>query len=481
MKERIIGIHMDITILKKKQFAKDFLWVVLILLFATLAAAFDHRFKRVNIVSTYILAIVIVARVTSGYLWGLIASFLAVLCVNFLFTYPYLTFDFTLNGYPITFVIMSLTALLVNLTTAELKEHAKNALIKERNTQELYVIMKELIALDTSTSVIELMVSHLRNYLCTTVEYEHFPNPEHYVGMHRPWYYSPLLTSNKYYGTLAIKINNMEIAPREFQRFMELLSAQTVLTLEQLRLKEEQRITLLDSEKEKMRSNLLRAISHDLRTPLTNMLGSTSTLLDNGSVIDRENQIQLLTSVHDDCQWLIHMVENLLSVTRIQEGETKLKTTMEPAEEIIAEAVSKLKKRCPNTIFHVKVPDELLMVPMDATLIEQVIINLAENSVQHSGCPSPIDITLSHSEEKAVFEIRDYGRGLLPEQLTHLFDGYGTYSNKSQDTYKGMGIGLSICMTIIKAHNGTLNGFNKEDEKGGASFLFALPMEDINL
>lgn len=121
------------------------------------------------------------------------------------------------------------------------------------------------------------------------------------------------------------------------------------------------------------------------------------------------------------------------------------------------------------------------MVPMDATLIEQVIINLAENSVHHSGCPSPIDITLSRSENNAVFQIRDYGRGLRPEQLDHLFDGYTSYSSQSQDSYKGMGIGLSICMTIIKAHNGTIRGYNNNTEKqGGACFEFSLPMEEFN-
>ena len=174
------------------------------------------------------------------------------------------------------------------------------------------------------------------------------------------------------------------------------------------------------------------------------------------------------------------MVENLLSLTRIREGETKLSQTLEPAEEIIASAIVKLKKRCPETNFRVTIPNELLMVPMDATLIEQVIINLCENAVYHSGCPSPIDIILEQRGNFATFTVRDYGRGLHTSQLNHLFDGYASYSKNIEDTHKGMGIGLSICMTIIKAHNGTIQGYNNIQEQLGASFVFSLPMEENN-
>lgn len=464
---------------RKKELLRNFLSMILILILATLVAEFDHQFRRINVVSIYLLAIVIIARVTDGYIWGVIASLIAVLSVNFLFTYPYLSFDFTLNGYPITFLIMSVTALLVNITTSDLKRHAQIAMNKEKNAEELYILMRDLVSINTKEKVINITISRLQTYLKTNVKFEKSHPEENFKGIHGYWYFQPLSTSSEHYGMIAVDISNLDIEAKEFERFLELAVSRTVMMLEHLQLQEVQRQTLLESEKEKMRSNLLRAVSHDLRTPLTTMLGATSTLLDNDELLDKEAKTKLLISIRDDCEWLIHMVENLLSITRIREGETKLKTTLEPAEEIISAAVIKLKKRCPDTHFRVTIPNELLMVPMDATLIEQVIINLCENSVHHSGCPSPIDITLSREHNFAVFTIRDYGRGLHPDQLEHLFDGYASYSKDSRDTYKGMGIGLSICMTIVKAHKGTIQGYNNNNsEQGGASFVFSLPMEE---
>ena len=466
---------------KRNKLIKNCLYLIIILTLATLAASFDHQFRRINIASTYILAIVIIARVTDGYIWGIIASLFPVLCVNYLFTYPYFSFDFTRNGYPITFVIMSVTALLVNMTTAELKQHANSASRKERNTQELYFVMNDLVGVNTYKEAIDVTVSHFKNYFHTAVLFHRPDEKVEKSGLEGTLYYLPLNSFSEYYGTISIDVTSMKMDLTEFSRFVELVTARTVMVLEELRLKEWQRKTMIESEREKMRSNLLRAVSHDLRTPLTTMLGSTTTLMDNRKILDDETKTKLLTDIHDDCEWLIHMVENLLSVTRIREGDTKLTKTLEPAEEIIAEAVTKLKKRCPETQFHVQIPDELLMVPLDATLIEQVIINLCENSVHHSGCPSPIDITLSRSDKNAIFKIRDYGRGLHEDQLEHLFDGCTSYSTKSQDSYKGMGIGLSICMTIIKAHNGTIRGYNNNNEdQGGACFEFSLPMEEFS-
>lgn len=149
---------------KRKRWLKNILYLVAILALATLAAAFDHQFRRINIVSTYILAIVIIARITDGYIWGIVASLFSVLCVNYLFTYPYFSFDFTLDGYPITFLIMSATALLVNITTVELKQHAQDALRKEKNTQELYFVMKDLVAVTTNEQAISITISHFKNF-----------------------------------------------------------------------------------------------------------------------------------------------------------------------------------------------------------------------------------------------------------------------------------------------------------------------------
>lgn len=463
---------------QKRERIKDCCYMVLILASVTFAAAFIHQFQRINVISLYLLAVIIIARLTNGQIWGIIASIIAVFIVNYLFTYPYWHFDFTLSGYPITFLVMSITSLLMNLTTAELKINVKIAHEKEKEAQELYALMQDFVSVTTKEDAISIATAHLEHYLQTKVTFQ--PNIlEHQLNASTTSYYKILKTDADCYGAIFIDTTNHTELQKKYELFIDIVISRTLITLEHIKLQEIQQQTLLESEKEIMRSNLLRAVSHDLRTPLTTMLGSSSILLESGEQLQKTEREQLLRGIHDDCEWLIHMVENLLSVTRIREGDTKLKTTLEPAEEIISSAVEKLKKRCQHTTFRVTIPNELVMVPMDATLIEQVIINLCENAVHHSGCPSPIDLILETMEQKAIFTIRDYGQGICENHIPLLFDGYSSYSKNSQDTYKGMGIGLSICKTIIQAHHGTIQCHNnKKEEQGGASFIFSLPMED---
>lgn len=164
-----------------------------------------------------------------------------------------------------------------------------------------------------------------------------------------------------------------------------------------------------------------------------------------------------MTNTYEDSNWLLNMVENLLSVTRIQGDSLSINTTEEPVEEVVGEALEKLKKRYPDAAIRVKIPEEFLMIPMDAVLIEQVTINLLENAIVHSGSILPIDFIVEDHPEHVSFIVRDYGKGLSEEKLQNLFET-GTYNNsRSSDSRKGMGIGLSICKTIITAHHGTLN------------------------
>ena len=249
--------------------------------------------------------------------------------------------------------------------------------------------------------------------------------------------------------------------------------SQTILALQKQQMMEQAQEILLETEKEKMRSNLLRAVSHDLRTPLTGIIGSASTLLENGSMINADTSRKMLTDIQQDAEWLIHMVENLLSVTRITGGTTTLKKQDEIVEEVVSEAVMRIRKRFPNHHIDVTVPDELLIVPMDATLIEQVLINLMENSIRHSGSSLPISLRVSKKRSGAVFTIADKGKGIDPSRIPDIFDGK---SNKgSSDSSRGLGIGLSICKSIILAHDGKI--YAENNVNGGASFTFVLPMK----
>ena len=233
----------------------------------------------------------------------------------------------------------------------------------------------------------------------------------------------------------------------------------------------------IEKENEKMRSNLLRAISHDLRTPLTGMIGASATYLEAKDYLDEKAKDQLILGIQEDAHWLLNMVENLLSVTRIQNDgggeEAHVKKTPEPLEEVVAEAMQRFHKRYPESVVNVKIPDEFVMVPMDPTLIEQVIMNLLENAWVHSGEKAPVDFYIRQEEKNVVFYVRDYGKGIESERMDHLFDGCA--GSKDHESRKGMGIGLSICKTIVLAHKGEIHAKNHED---GAEFSFSLPIEN---
>lgn len=316
-----------------------------------------------NAAIIYVLATVLVARNTEGYVPGIFASLFSVAFINYIFTYPYMALNFTLDGYPITFVGMTIIS-----------------------------------------SVTSTLTTHLKDQTQTLNEREHM---------------------------------------------------------------------LMEAEKEKMRANLLRAISHDLRTPLTSIIGSASSYLEQGAFLTDSDKSHLVETISDDAQWLLHMVENLLSVTRINDQTASVKTIPEPLEEVVSSALQRFHKRLPDARVHVQIPADFIMIPMDATLIEQVLINLLENAVYHSGSSLPIDLSVDLDRSQAYFHVRDYGLGIQPNTLDTLFDGYTSTQNRSSDSHKGMGIGLSICRTIINAHHGQIFAANHSD---GAELTFTLPL-----
>ncbi len=346
--------------------------IMLVLLFTATAVSFFF-FTRTEAPSSsislcYILALFLTARYTSGYFYGILSALVGVVCVNFLFTYPYFELNFTLSGYPITFIAMFTISIITSALTTNIKEQSR--IISEREKM------------------------------------------------------------------------------------------------------------LMEAEKEKMRANLLRAISHDIRTPLTSIIGSSTVYLENEASLSDSDKRALVSHILEDSNWLLNMVENLLSVTRINNETAKVSTSLEPVEEVLGESISRLKKRLPDAQVKVSVPDEFLMIPMDAILIEQVLINLMENAIVHSKSTKPIECFVEAGVSCVTFHVRDYGIGIPPEKLKTIFDGSSSTTSTSTDGRKGMGIGLSICKTIITAHGGTLAAVNHAD---GAEFYFTLPKGEQNI
>ena len=230
-------------------------------------------------------------------------------------------------------------------------------------------------------------------------------------------------------------------------------------------------------ERERMRANLLRAVSHDLRTPLTSIYGSSSTIIDHYDALTREQRLKLTQEVREDAQWLIRMVENLLSVTRIDDGKVQIKKTPTVLEELIDTVIVKFRKHFPEQKVKVRIPGEFITIPMDAMLIEQVLVNILENAVNHATGMTELHLTVEQMGNQAVFTVWDNGCGIPADRMKLLFTGYLDRTERPADGSRhNMGIGLSVCAAIIKAHGSEI--FAKNREEGGAMFTFSLEMED---
>lgn len=228
--------------------------------------------------------------------------------------------------------------------------------------------------------------------------------------------------------------------------------------------------------RERMRANLLRAISHDLRTPLTTICGASETIVENAGEMTNEELVRLSKGISEDSKWLISMVENLLTITRIDNDGVKVQKKSVVLEELIDTVLNRFKKRYPSQKVFVDIPVEFIGIPMDSVLIEQVIVNLLENAVLHAVGMTRLSLKVSVKNNNAIFEIEDDGCGISPEKRENIFAGYMENNIHIDHQKKSMGIGLSVCASIIRAHEGTITV--ESGTNGGCKFIFTLAMEE---
>ncbi|MBR6542300.1 MAG: DUF4118 domain-containing protein [Anaerotignum sp.] len=512
MKKRIIK---NINNFDPKKLFMDFIKTLAVYLVATgfALALNEAAVMNDNIFGVYMLAVAIISVTTESYIWGVLASIGGVIGVNFFFTFPYFALNFSIAGYPVTFTIMLLMSVLASFLTAKVKTAAMISAEGKKRAELLTAMSQDILTAGDYDTIVEMAIEYFHEVnQCSIALYLGSPDDpkifklktesdedetifnsilEQQVALaayntgnatgadvdnsihNCKGTYLPIKTKKHKYGVVGFLFDDKKLILKDTYSFIEVMISQTIMALQKQEMTEQAQEILLETEKEKMRSNLLRAVSHDLRTPLTGIVGSASTLLENGSMIGAETSRKMLTDIQQDAEWLIHMVENLLSVTRITGGATTLKKQDEIIEEVVSEAVIRIRKRFPNSKIDVMVPDELMIVPMDATLIEQVLINLMENSIRHSGSPLPILLRVSKKKSGAVFTISDKGKGIDSSRIPDIFDGK-TYKGTT-DSSRGLGIGLSICKSIILAHDGRI--FAENNMNGGASFTFVLPMK----
>lgn len=487
-----------------------------LLMIVLLAAAsiIGHVFRMIgfpetNIVIVYLLAVVITAWLTDGFALGIIASVIATFLFNYFFTEPYFTFSVNDSSYIVTFVVMTITALITSTITSHARQSALSARQRETETKAVYNLTNHLTDAKDIHDIAGIATGAISDCFaceaaCLCFDENGMPEPffiqqvsgekqvrrevENIVEVKRrieslrtsfdidvEFYDWPIYSHESILGLIRIPRENAQSMSEAQARLLRSMIESIALAMDRFRSAEQRIKSREETMQERFRSNLLRAISHDLRTPLTGILGASSAILENEESFDKPTRHKLLLNIKEDSQWLIRMVENLLSVTRINQGTMKVTKTPEAVEEIVAGAVNRIRKRFPERKLSLKVPDALLIVPMDGTLIMQVLINLLENAIRHSPDDSTIEVDVRRAGKTAMFEVLDHGEGIDGQELPHLFEGYAADRSQSADSSRGMGIGLSICNSIIKAHDGRLEAFNRET--GGAILQFTLPLE----
>lgn len=490
---------------------KDFYMTIGLLAIATILSEFGsyYHIGDQNLILIYILFVLLVARVTTGYLWAALSSIVSVLMFNWFFVDPLFSLTVYKQGYPLTLVFMLLVALLISNLMMQIKKQAFYAMKREHQLEILYELNKKYLVARNQKEILLTTAEYLSNMLDRQVvlyDEEDVRNP---VGapikgplrsleelavanwvfvnqkeagfgtdtlMGAKALYLPVLSNGVTLAVIGIEKNKENPITDEVITFLELVATQLSLAIEQSNLTSERQQILFENEKERMRGNLLRAISHDLRTPLTGISGSVETILGDQDTValSAETKRKLLVGIKEDADWLIRMVENLLSVTRINEETMKVAKSKEAAEEVVSSAIQRIRKSYPESQIKVTLPDEFILVPMDSILIEQVLFNLIENAIRHSNSQSAILVAVSFNTKDIAFEIADKGKGLTDEQIKMLNSGMSK-QNIPVDSKTGMGIGLSIVKTIIMAHDGSLHVENRP--QGGAAFVFTLPLE----
>ena len=233
------------------------------------------------------------------------------------------------------------------------------------------------------------------------------------------------------------------------------------------------------AEKEQMRANLLRSMSHDLRTPLTSISGNASNLLSNEECFDIETRRQLYMDIYDDAIWLINLVENLLSISKVEEGRLNLHFTTELLDEVVSEALSHIGRKKQGHRIILNTSEEFILVNVDARLIIQVIINILDNAIKYTPENSTIIITTEKREEMAVVTIADDGPGILENEKPFVFDMFFSGTKNLADSHRSLGLGLALCKSIINTHGGEI--WLTDNKPRGAVFLFSLPIAEVSL
>lgn len=483
-----------------------------------------------NIIMAYIIGVLFISVATSRRIYGLISSVFSVLAFNYFFTVPYFTLKAYSDDYPVTFLTMFLTAFITSTLAVRMKQQTKDAseaayrthiLLETNQLIQQQGERREMLRV-VAGQLVKLLRRDIIFYMAEadglSAPYIFPAEPEHETGnleqkMLRHAEYSSkkerqaakqafcsgepagagteimpqtrcrylaIRSGDRVYGAVGIPIPGPEEEPEKFEYSITIsILGECALALEKeeaLRAREE---SALLAKNEQLRANLLRSISHDLRTPLTTISGNAGILLSNENSLDSGSRRQLYENIYDDSLWLINLVENLLSVTRIEDGTMQLHLSTELMDEVITEALQHINRRKTDHEILVVPSEEFFLVKIDARLIMQVIINIVDNAMKYTPPGSRITISARRQENCVVVDIADNGRGLSDEAKARVFDRFFVAGEGVVDSRRSLGLGLSLCRSIIMAHGGTIEALDNQPH--GALFRFILPEEEVTL
>lgn len=486
------------NILKKNNFLGDFIKISSIFILVMLAAfalnAIEIRTE--NIFLIFLLGIAIGVVETKSFYSGIILSVIFVLAFNFFFTEPIYTLKMYDANYYISFGLFIIVAFICSSLTRRLQKQIEISEYNKELSTKLYKIAHGFLNLSGFKEICiyaEKSLGEILNKKSKIVlkNFENISEEEKgYFQMIAQGFYDknimtsekkkiyPLKSKEQFFGIIVIDCSDGDIETKE-NLLVDTIISQTVITLQRefLNLANEEKN--INIEREKLKTSLLRGISHDLRTPLTGIAGGAGFLSLNYSDIDKETACSILKDIENDAIWLSEMVENLLNMTKIQDGKLTITKKNEVVDDIISEAVSKVIKRKEEHKVVINKTKDIILVPMEGRLIIQVLVNLLDNAFKHSKPKSTITLSVEENKNNVSFKISDNDGGIKEEDIDKIFDNFYSANKEISDKKRGIGLGLSICKAVVNAHGGEIKAFNNDE--GGATFVFTLPKEKKNV
>jgi len=440
-------------------------------------------FTDANVITVYILAVLVTSALVESKLCWVISSAAGVLLFNFFFTTPKFSLMAYDKGYPVTFIVMLVASLVTGSIATRMKNHAKQSAQAAYRTKILLDTNQMLAKAKNADEIFEIAVSQTKKLLALDA-FALRDNDLPKLGITstslcktESCTYYPIHASNTVYGAIGIRSTNT-IDAFENSILLSILG-ECALALESERNAREKEASAILAEQEKLRANLLRTISHDLRTPLTSISGNADNLLANDEMFDTETRRQIYTDIREDSEWLISLVENLLSVSRMGDGKSDIRMSAELVSDVIEEAIRRTEKNASAHKLTVKESDGILLARMDARLIVQVLINLIDNAIKYTPSGSEIEISAVKKDNEIAITVADNGHGIADEIKPRVFDMFYTGAEKIADSRRSLGLGLALCKSIVNAHDGEITV--TDNKPHGAVFTFTLPKEEVEI